>query len=299
MASTEHQSVLLHEAIQQLDIQRDDVVLDATLGGAGHAAEITQRLGAEGVFIGFDLDQDAIVRAQEALAPAKYEKHLIKANFRDATSVLHKIGIKSISKALFDLGWSSYQLASGRGFSFGSDEPLLMTYSHDTEEGTLTAREIVNTWGETSIADILFGWGGERYSRRIARAIIARREKKPIETSSDLADLIKSAVPAAYRHARLHPATRTFQALRIAVNDEIGALRQGIASAFEMLEPRGRIAVITFHSVEDRAVKELFVNFEKEAAGRRVTKKPIVPSEEEIARNPRSRTAKLRVIEKN
>jgi 16S rRNA (cytosine1402-N4)-methyltransferase len=291
-----HRSVLLHEAIEQLELAPDDIVVDATLGGAGHARAIAQQLGSEGILIGFDLDADAIARAQDALRHAACRTHLVEANFRDVASATEKLGIAHITKALFDLGWSSYQLDAGRGFSFLADEPLLMTYSKDS--GALTARTAVNEWSEESLADVIWGFGGEHFARRIARAIVERRAQKPIETSRELAELIKTSVPAAYRTGRLHPATRTFQALRIAVNDELGALEKGLDGAWSLLQSGGRIAVITFHSIEDRFVKQRFAAWEKAGVGRRVTKKPIVPTSEELRENPRARSAKLRIIEK-
>ncbi len=292
-----HRSVLLHEAVQQLEIAVDDIVVDATLGGAGHANAISQLLGAKGVFVGFDLDADAIARAQVALRSAKCAKHLVQANFRNLGTELSKLGISRITKALFDLGWSSYQLDSGRGFSFRHDEPLIMTYAK--EGGALTAEIIVNEWEEDSIADVLYGWGEERYARRIAKQIVEARAKKRIRTSLELADIIKSAVPAAYRRGRLHPATRSFQALRIAVNDELGALADGLQAAWGMLEPQGRIAVITFHSIEDRVVKRLFAEWQQKGEGQRVSKKPLAPTAAELYENPRARSAKLRVISKS
>jgi len=293
-----HQSVLLHEAIRELAIRPDDTVVDATLGGAGHASAIAEQLGTAGTLIGFDLDNDAIARAQATLAGAKPQVHLIKSNFRNLGTELTARGISTIDKALFDLGWSGYQLAAGRGFSFLSDEPLLMTYAHDIAPETLTAREIVNEWEEESLTDIISGWGEERYARRIAQAIVKRRGQTPFTTARDLADTIKAHVPSAYRHGRIHPATKTFQALRIAVNDELGALQEGLASAWRMLGPSGRVAVITFHSIEDRIVKQLFVGWEKEGEGKRITKKPITPADDELSHNPRARSAKLRVIER-
>ncbi|MBI5004496.1 16S rRNA (cytosine(1402)-N(4))-methyltransferase RsmH [Candidatus Kaiserbacteria bacterium] len=294
-----HQSVLLHEALRELEIRPDDIVIDATLGGAGHARAIAEALESSGILVGFDLDQDAIVRAQTALADAKPQVHLIRSNFRNLGSELAAREILSIDKALFDLGWSGYQLSGGRGFSFLSDEPLLMTYVTDITPETLTAREIVNEWEEESLIDIISGWGEERYSRRIASMIVSRRSTKPFLTARDLAEEIKACVPSVYRWGRIHPATKTFQALRIAVNDELGALQEGLASAWRMLAPGGRIAVITFHSIEDRIVKQLFVQWEREEGGKRITKKPIVPSDDELSHNPRARSAKLRVIEKN
>jgi 16S rRNA (cytosine1402-N4)-methyltransferase len=309
---TRHQSVLLHEAIDFLAIGEQDIVVDATLGGAGHAKEITKRLGRGGFFVGFDLDSDAINRAEARLAAVAPHIDLINANFADLYKELTSRGIEQIDKALFDLGWSSDQLESGRGFSFLKDEPLQMTYRKparlddtsrsggDSEKQyTLTAADIVNEWEESSIADIIYGWGEERYSRRIAKAIVEARTRKPIVTSLELAEIIRKAVPHAYARGRIHPATRTFQALRIAVNDELGALQKGIRSAWELLSEGGRIAVITFHSIEDRAVKQLFVEFEKTGGGTRLTKKPLIPSLSEIATNPRARSAKLRVIQKH
>ena len=296
--SGKHQSVLLHEAIEELSIKSDDTVVDATLGGAGHASVMASLLDGKGTFIGFDLDHDAIARAETSLKNATPRIFCIEANFRNIEAELELRGITDIDKALFDLGWSAYQLAAGRGFSFLKDEPLLMTYTGAQKEGMLTAATIVNTWGEESIADIIFGWGEERYSRRIANAIVKRRKEKPFTSSLELAEAIKSAVPNGYRHGRLHPATRTFQALRIAVNDELGALKDGLRGAWKLLASGGRISVITFHSIEDRIVKEMFLELEREGEGTRITRSPRKPSREEMLANPRARSAKLRVIEK-
>ncbi|MEK7156712.1 MAG: 16S rRNA (cytosine(1402)-N(4))-methyltransferase RsmH [Patescibacteria group bacterium] len=295
MQST-HRSVLLHEATELLAIQPDDCVVDATLGGAGHALSIAGQLGKGGTLIGIDADHDAILRAEEALEGVAPKVHLVEANFRDLSSQLGKLGITEADKILFDLGWSSFQLDAGRGFSLKSDEPLLMTYSK--EAGALTAQQIVNEWAEESIADVIFGWGEERYSRRIAKCIVERRATKPFTTARELAEAIYGAVPPRYRFGRIHPATRTFQALRIAVNDELGALSLGLADGWCHLAKGGRIAVITFHSIEDRLVKQTFKQWEEAGEGKRITKKPLSPSEEEVASNPRSRSAKLRVIQK-
>jgi 16S rRNA (cytosine1402-N4)-methyltransferase len=280
-----------------LAIQKTDTVVDATLGGAGHAREIAAVLGHEGFFIGFDLDSDAIDRAEAALSDASTRKLFINANFRTMKKELEDRGVTQIDKALFDLGWSATQLEAGRGFSFLSDEPLLMTYAKTPKEHALTAATIVNEWAESSLSDIIFGWGEERYSRRIARMIVERRQRKSFSTASELAEAIREAVPPAARRGRLHPATKTFQALRIAVNDEMGALKDGLMGARAMLTPGGRIAVITFHSIEDRAVKHLFADWEKEGKGQRLTKKPIAPTPEELKENPRARSAKLRVFQ--
>ena len=297
LLGVKHQSVLLHEAIEMLDIQPNDTVVDATLGRAGHAREIIKKLGRGGLFIGFDLDSDAISRAEARLTDTLAKKVLINTNFADLHRELSKRDIHAIDKALFDLGWSSDQLDAGRGFSFQKDEPLIMTYR--TDPALITARVVVNEWEESSIADIIFGWGEERYARRIARAIVHYRAAKTIETARELAEIVKKAVPGSYARGRIHPATRTFQALRIAVNDEMGALQKGIRSAWELLKADGRIAVISFHSIEDRAVKQLFAEFEKRGEGMRLTKKPLVPTDSEIQANPRSRSAKLLVIQKN
>ena len=294
----EHRSVLLQEAVEYLEVKLDDIVVDATLGGAGHARAIVQKLGPAGTLIGFDLDHDAIVRAENALKDATCKVELVEKNFRELGSALNERSVREINKALFDLGWSSFQLEAGRGFSFNTNDPLVMTYAANPSTG-LTASRIVNVWAETSLADIIYGWGDERYSRRIARALVERRATKPFTTARELAETIASAVPAAYRRGRIHPATKTFQALRIAVNDELGALKEGLENAWAHLAPGGRIAVITFHSIEDRQVKQYFASLKKSGAGKLLSKKPIPPSEAEIRENPRARSAKLRVIEKS
>ena len=293
-----HRSVLLHEAIESLTIAQNDIVVDATLGGGGHAKRIAEKLGKNGMLIGFDLDGEAVLRAREALQGVSPRVLLLQKNFRELRSALDEAGVPHITKALFDLGWSSYQLDSGRGFSFLKDEPLLMTYATEITPQTLTAEKIVNEWEEKNIADVIWGWGEERYSRRIARAIVEARARKPIKTSRELAEIIKSAVPSPYRRGRIHPATRTFQALRIAVNDELGALAEGLRGAWGKLSPGGKLAVISFHSIEDRIVKQTFAAWEKDGVGLRMTKKPLGPSVEEIRENPRARSAKLRVCEK-
>lgn len=291
-----HRSVLLHEAVDLLEVQSNDTVVDGTLGGAGHSKEILKRLGTGGILIGFDADINAIERAKASIGQSTATVHFIHANFRHLEARLQEIGITRIDKALFDLGWSGYQLSGGRGFSFLKDEPLSMAYD---EAQSLTARTIVNTWEEESLADVIYGWGEERYSRRIAKAIVEARARKLIETSGQLAEIVAAATPALYRRGRIHPATKTFQALRIAVNDELGALDMGLRAAWKLLSEGGRLSVISFHSIEDRIVKQLFAAWEKEGAGVRITKKPLTASEEELSQNPRARSAKLRVIEKH
>jgi 16S rRNA (cytosine1402-N4)-methyltransferase len=277
-------------------VRPGDTVVDATLGGAGHSKEILKRLGTDGTLIGFDADIHAIERSKQAIGDSSATVLFLHSNFRRLEEALRERGVTRIDRALYDLGWSSYQLSGGRGFSFLADEPLSMAYD---EGQTLTARTIVNTWEETSLADVIYGWGEERYARRIATAIIDARQHAPIETSGQLADIVSGAVPGAYRRGRIHPATKTFQALRIAVNDELGALEESLRAAWRLLSEGGRISVISFHSIEDRIVKRLFVSWEKEGGGARVTKKPLTATEEELSANPRARSAKLRVIEKN
>lgn len=293
-----HRTVLLHESIELLDIRENDIVFDATLGGAGHARLICEKLARAGVFIGVDADPDAIKRAEETLKGSAAQKILINTNFRNILSEMKDRRYERIDKALFDLGWSGYQLEAGKGFSIFSDEPLVMTYANVDDKG-LTAGRIVNEWGESSISDVIHGWGEERYARRIAKAIVVARTARPIEKASELAQIIKDAVPPSYRFGRIHPATKTFQALRIAVNDELGALSESLRSVWSLLASGGRIAVISFHSLEDRIVKLQFVAWEKKGEGKRLTKKPLTPSKEEVMANPRSRSAKLRVIQKS
>ena len=287
-----HVSVLSLESLEALDIQPRDVVVDATLGGAGHAKLIADRLGKDGVLVGFDLDAAAIARATRALTDAKPRTVFAQGNFRTMDEALLAEELVP-TKVFFDLGWSSYQL-TGRGMSFLADEPLDMRYG----EGILTAKAIVNAWEESSLADVIYGWGEDRFARRIAKAIVVAREHRPIETTRQLAEIIRSAVPAPARRGKIHPATKTFQALRIAVNDELGSLESALDAAWRILAPHGRIAVISFHSLEDRIVKQRFAAWEKKGEGRRLTKKPLIPQPEEVARNPRARSAKLRAIEK-
>lgn len=294
--SGKHQSVLLHEAIEALPISEDSVIVDTTLGGGGHSKEIVAKLGKNGLLIGIDADADAIERVKRLLKGVKARTSLHIDNFRNLKAILSAQKVEKVDGFLFDLGWSSYHLGSGRGFSFNKSEPLLMTYQKEISEETLTAEKIVNTWSEESLADIFWGWGEERFSRRIAKAIVERRAEKPIETSNDLADIISGATPKWYRHKKIHPATKTFQALRIAVNDEMGAIEEALRDARALLSEKGRIAVITFHSIEDRLVKKTFRAWDQEGKGS--AWKLIKPSKQEVEDNPRARSAKLRVFEK-
>ncbi|MDB5225365.1 MAG: rsmH [Candidatus Adlerbacteria bacterium] len=283
------------EVLAALEVKKGEVVVDGTAGAGGHSEALAH--AAKIKLISLDADPDAVAAVQKRLGK---KGAVINANFGDLLAVAEKTGITFIDKALFDLGWNRGQLTAGRGFSFMYDEPLSMSYGPKARSG-FTAAEMLNTFTEKALADIFFGYGEERYARRIAKVIVERREEKPLATTLELVELIKDSVPAAYRRGRLHPATRSFQGLRIAVNDELGALEQGIEAAWKLLAPGGRIAVITFHSIEDRAVKRLFAKFAKGGGGekgRLLYKKPLVASAAEIKRNPPSRSAKLRAIEK-
>lgn len=297
---TEHIPVLLQEAIDGLTLREGDRVFEGTVGLGGHSEEILRRIGVKGIYIGIDEDTQALTKARERLVAYPATKIFREDNFRNLNRVLDETGCPFVDKILLDIGLSSLQLeGSGRGFSFRHTEPLMMTFKTAPNEGDLTAHEIVNEWGTDSLTDIITGYGEERFAWRIANAIVAARGSKPIETTTELADIVERAVPAFARHGRVHPATKTFQAIRIAVNDELGALREGLTKGFIRLAPGGRMAVISFHSLEDRIVKDFFKKQAGEGQGTIITKKPITPSAEELSRNPKSRSAKLRIIQKN
>lgn len=294
-----HRSVLLQEAVDGLKIQKGDVVVDGTLGSGGHTKEICARFGPHVKIISFDLDSDAIERAKSVLGDHGCDITFVTENFKNINKVTEELGVSCIDRILFDLGWSSDQFeTSGRGFSFMREEPLSMTLTKTKGQGDFDARDVLNTWTEEDIANVLYAYGEERFARRIAREIVEKREEHPIETTTDLVKIIIESVPSFYRRHRLHPATKTFQALRIVVNDELENLRLALGRGFAKLSVGGRIAVITFHSLEDRIVKNFFRNLEKEGLGEVITKKPIVPEEGELRENPRARSAKLRIIEK-
>lgn len=295
--SGKHITVLKTEAVEALALQPDATVVDATLGSGGHAGEMLRKLNEAGTFVGLDADPAAIADAKETLK-GRATLHLLNRNFRELGSILDKLGIEKADAILADLGWRTEQFTEGgRGFSFEADEPLLMTYGHPGDY-PFTAKTIVNEWSEESVANVLKGYGEERYAKRIAKAIVAARESKPIQTSAELAEVVVHTVPGQYRRGRIHPATRTFQALRIAVNDELKTLEVFIDEALKHLAPEGRLAIISFHSLEDRIVKHAFREHEREGEGSVLTKKPIVATKEEVAKNPRARSAKLRVFEK-
>jgi len=294
-----HKSVLLHESIDNLNIQKGDIFVDGTLGNGGHSMEVANRFGDTVVMIGIDLDPKAISRTKQRLAGTKADIRYSENSFRNMDKVFDSLGVAQVNKILLDIGLSSNQFEeSGRGFSFQKNEPLIMSFKEDLNESDLTAKEIVNTWDMENIQAILEGFGEEQFAWKIAKAIVAKREEKPIETTFDLVEIIKLATPKFYHHRKIHPATKTFQALRIAVNDEIESLRDGLRAGFERLATGGRMAVISFHSLEDRVVKRFYKEKEDVGLGKKINKKPIVPTTLEIKENPRSRSAKLRVIEK-
>ncbi len=293
-----HESVLLKETVDALDLRDGDVLVDGTLGRAGHSIEASKR--ADIFIIGIDRDEDAIVESTKKLEAAKANFKLFQGNFSDIAKFVKEAGKESVDKIMLDLGVSSPHLdSSGRGFSFKKDEPLQMTMEKNVAEDKFTAYDLVNGWAEEDIANVIYAYGEERYSRRIARAIIAAREISPIKTTFELVAVIEGAVPGVYRKGKIHPATRTFQGIRIAVNDELGSLKKGLRDAIALLKPGGRIAVISFHSLEDRIAKFAMKEWEKDGKGKSLTKKPIVPTDDEMAKNPRSRSSKLRVFIKN
>ncbi len=286
---------MVEEILETLIPQKNEIVLDCTAGDGGHS--VAMLVAAKNIrLIALDADPKAVLKVRARLSPFGDRAEVVESNFSDVSKVLVKLKVSTIDKALFDLGWNAGQLVSGRGFSFMYDEPLSMSYGKKPASG-FTAQEIVNTWDEATLADVLFGYGEERYARRIAKAIVEKRSLQSITTTFELVDIIRSSVPAVYRKGRIHCATRTFQALRIAVNDELGVAERGLRSVWEHLSCGGRIAVITFHSIEDRVVKKQFTTYVKEG-GKLIVKKPLVPSKEEVSGNPRARSAKLRVIEK-
>jgi len=297
-----HKTVLLNETIESLDLSRksdeEKIVVDATFGGGGHSAVILERY-PDVKIIAFDQDHSAFEKAKNKFGKMIKRVKFVNTNFRDIDEALKKEGKSKVDGIVFDLGLSSDQLAnSGRGFSFMKDEPLLMTMKENPRPEDLTAFEIVNNWGEKSLVDIIYGYGEERFSRRIASAIVEARKKKKIETTQDLVKVIEASVPSAYKRGRIHSATKTFQALRIAVNDELGALQAGLVKGFNALKKGGRMSVISFHSLEDRIVKRFFKEKEKEKEAKLINKKPMTPKEEELKNNNRSRSAKLRILEK-
>jgi len=295
-----HKTVLLQEAVDGLNLGKkgveDMVVVDATFGAGGHTREICKRYRHVHV-VAIDNDATAWQRAHDTFLSCDVSFH--NANFADVDVLLEKEGIHGVDGIVFDLGLSSDQLEnSGRGFSFQKDEPLLMTMKAFPSKEDVTAHDVVNEWSEESLAEIMYGYGEEKFARRIAKAIVKGRIGMPVETTFDLVQIIEHAVPAQYRRRRMHFATKTFQAIRIAVNDELGRLKEGLRKGFEALKPGGRMSVISFHSLEDRIVKNFYKEKVTEGAGILINKRVIVPGSDELKENPRARSAKLRVIEK-
>lgn len=296
---TVHIPVLLDEVLEHLALTPGQTVLDATVGGGGHALAISEKIGSRGTLIGLDQDTDALDRSRERLKGAPCQVILRESNFRHLGQVLDDLDISAIDGALFDLGWSSDQIADPeRGMSFQFDGPLTMTLKKKVSASDVQAFDVVNHWEEATLADILYGFGDERYARRIAKGIVEARSVEPIRTTFELVEVIKKSVPSKYRNGHLHPATRTFQALRIVVNQEYEALSEALESVLHKMKTGGRLAVISFHSGEDRIVKRFFKEQAMQNNVRIITKKPISATALEISNNRRSRSAKLRVVEK-
>ena len=305
-----HVSVLLNECIEALDIKENGIYVDCTLGGAGHSSHIVKHLSKDGTLIGIDQDQDALKAAKERLKEFENVKY-VHNNFYNIDSILTELDIEKVDGILMDLGVSSYQLdEASRGFSYMHDAPLDMRMNRDND---FSAYQIVNNYSEDELYKIIKDYGEERFAKRIANIIVNRRAEKPIETTFELVDIIKAAIPAKMRRDGPHPAKRTFQAIRIEVNSELKILNRTIEDGINRLNKGGRMAIITFHSLEDRIVKLKFRELEnpctcpkgfpicacgKSPVVKTISKKGIIPTEKEIEENPRSRSAKLRVVEK-
>ncbi len=291
-----HQSVLLDEVLKWLSPQPGQTVVDGTLGAGGHAEAILERSSPDGKLVGFDKDPQALKIAKEVLGKFGDRVMLIRDDFKNITQHLERLNVRNVQAILLDLGISSMQLDRvERGFSFRMDGPLDMRMN---PEASLTAEEVVNAYPKEKLLRVLWSFGEERFARKIVERLLAKRTKKRIKTTGQLADLVNESVPAFYRHGRLHPATRIFQALRIEVNREIESLEVFLPAAPDALAKNGRLAVISFHSIEDRVVKNTFREWARQEKGRVLTKKPLVPSEAEVRMNPRSRSAKIRVFER-
>ncbi|MBR2191095.1 MAG: 16S rRNA (cytosine(1402)-N(4))-methyltransferase RsmH [Eubacterium sp.] len=306
-----HVSVLLDETIEGLNINPDGIYFDGTLGGGGHSYEILKRLTGKGILIGVDQDGDAIDAASERLKEFEGKFQLVRSNYSEIETILNDLKISKIDGIVLDLGVSSYQIDNlERGFSYKEDAPLDMRMD---QRQLLNAADVVNGYTEEQLIAMLRDYGEERYAKSIAKAIIEGRKDRPIATTQELSDIVKNAVPKKYQIAKGHPAKKTFQAIRIEVNNELNILRQTLDKMIEHLNPGGRICVITFHSLEDRIVKLNFRNNEnpctcppdfpvcvcgKKSKGKVITRKPIVPSDEEVENNKRSKSSKLRIFER-
>ena len=308
----EHKSVLLYETIDSLNVKPDGIYVDGTLGGGGHALEVCRRLGEYGRLIGIDQDADAIAAASERLRDYEDRVTIVRSNYEEIQSVLKDLGIEKADGIYLDLGVSSYQLDTPeRGFTYREDDaPLDMRMD---QRNTQTAADIVNTYSEFDLYRIIRDYGEDKFAKNIAKHIVRARETKRIETTGELTEIIKEAVPAKVRAVGGHPSKKTFQAIRIELNQELEVLNNSIDTMIDLLKPGGRLAVITFHSLEDRIVKIRYRNNEnpctcppdfpvcvcgKVSKGRVITRKPVVPSEEEIEGNKRSKSSKLRVFER-
>lgn len=306
-----HTSVLLEECIDNLNIKQNGIYVDGTLGGGGHSFEICRRLSETGVLIGIDRDKDALAAAEQRLAEFRCRKYFVQSNYSDIKQVLSELDIEQIDGALLDLGVSSFQLDnSQRGFSYMHDAPLDMRMSQDDD---FTAGDVVNGYDQKELTGIISAYGEEKWASRIASFIVNSRKDGPIETTGRLVEVIKAAIPAKARREGPHPAKRTFQAIRIEVNDELSQLKRAVEAFCDVLAPGGRLCIISFHSLEDRIVKEIIARRAdpctcppefpicvcgKTANIRKISRKPILPGKEELESNPRARSAKLRVCQK-
>lgn len=305
-----HKSVLLNETIDGLNIKPDGIYVDGTLGGGGHAYEVCRRLGEKGSIIGIDQDAAAIEAAGARLKDFGEKVTIVRSNYCDMKSKLHELGIDKVDGIVLDLGVSSYQLDTAeRGFSYREDAPLDMRM--DTRQ-KMTARDIVNDYTEADLYRVIRDYGEDKFAKNIAKHIVQAREVKPVETTAELADIIRASIPMKFQKKSGHPAKRTFQAIRIELNRELDVLRDSLDDMIDLLNPGGRLCIITFHSLEDRIVKSAFRKNEnpctcppdfpvcvcgKKSKGSIITKKPILPSEEELEWNSRSKSAKLRIFE--
>lgn len=306
----QHKSVLLDEVIEGLAIKADGIYVDGTLGGAGHASVVCSRLGENGRFIGIDQDADAIAVSTERLAPYGERVKIIRSNYSDMVNVLHEEGIYHVDGITLDLGVSSFQLdTSERGFSYRFDAPLDMRMDNRQE---LSAETVVNEYTEMELYHLIRNYGEDKFAKNIAKHIVTERQREPVRTTGRLAEIVSQAIPMKIKKQGGHPAKRTFQAIRIEVNHELEVLEQNLSDMIDLLNPGGRLCIITFHSLEDRIVKKAFRAAEnpctcppdfpvcvcgKQSRGRSVSRKPILPSEQEMQENPRSKSAKLRIFE--
>ncbi len=292
-----HVPVMVAEVIEHLNLAPGKLIIDATLGGGGHSLEVLKRIGPSGKLIGIDRDQFALERAKERLSQYAGQCQFIHGNFKDIDKITSDLNIRKVDGILIDLGVSSMQLEDPeRGFSFLTDGPLDMRMDKDSY---ISAYDLVNNLNEEELSHLLWNFGEERFHNRIARFLVKERERHPIVSTLELSSIVCRAMPARFRHQRIHPATRTFQAVRIAVNRELEALQEAIAKAVELLDKNGRICIISFHSLEDRIVKHTFKGLESQGLINIITPKPLIPSDEEVRQNSASRSSKLRAAERN